>query len=93
MFRCESSLSFLDADGMRFHIPAFMIAELNGELNTGPLFCLTHLSEHSEYQFSSLSKSQRNAVRQFLLWCLSQDDYEFDWPIIEPTLKDYWNET
>ena len=28
--RCNTSLSFFDAEGMRFHLPAFMIAELNG---------------------------------------------------------------
>src|SRR5688500_17196676 len=28
--RCNSSLSFFDAEGMRFHLPAFLVAELQG---------------------------------------------------------------
>ena len=33
LFHCDSSLSYLDAQGMLFHLPAFIIAELNDELN------------------------------------------------------------
>ena len=31
--RCHSSLSFFDAEGMRFHLPAYLIADLEGTLN------------------------------------------------------------
>lgn len=41
--KCYSSLSFFDAEGMRFHIPAFMICDLKGLLNTAdPVFYLWH---------------------------------------------------
>lgn len=29
---CHSSLSFFDAEGMRFHLPAYLIADLEGTL-------------------------------------------------------------
>src|SRR5277367_3415374 len=32
---CDSSLSFFDADGMRFHLPAFLLAEVAGESRGG----------------------------------------------------------
>ena len=39
--RCYSSLSFFDADGMRFHLPAYLIADLEGSLQTADV--LFHL--------------------------------------------------
>jgi len=39
--QCCSSLSFFDAEGMRFHIPAYLICDLNGHLKTAdPVFVL-----------------------------------------------------
>ncbi len=40
--RCESSLSFFDAEGMRFHLPAFMVSDLRGQSSLGPLHSLVH---------------------------------------------------
>ncbi len=38
-----SSLSFFDAEGMRFHIPAYLICDLKGLLKTAdPVFILRH---------------------------------------------------
>jgi len=45
--RCNSSLSFFNADGMRFHLPAFLIAELKGEYRCGIEICLTSRSVYS----------------------------------------------
>lgn len=45
--KCNSSLSFFDAEGMGFHLPAYLIADLKGEYNFGMEFCLTHLSDYS----------------------------------------------
>ncbi len=39
---CESSLSFFDAEGMRFHLPAFLISDLRGQSSLGPLYSLLH---------------------------------------------------
>ena len=84
--RCESSLSFFDANGMRFHIPAFILAELDGESNCGPLFHLTD----SFWRFSTLNKNQKTAIKFFLEWCLNQKDYNFEKKQIEKSLNDFW---
>src|SRR5262245_39973334 len=65
--RCYSSLSFFDATGMRFHLPAYLVADLEGSLETADvLFHLTHLGDGGS-RFGKLSAAQRDAVREFLL--------------------------
>jgi hypothetical protein len=88
--RCESSLCFFDADGMRFHLPAFLIAEIDGAANCGPLFHLTELSDYAISKFNSLTEHQRNAVKLFLYWCLEQERYDFERSGIERALREYW---
>jgi len=96
--RCYSSLSFFDADGMRFHLPAFLIAELRGEFDHDLLFTLYYINDYSKKQFSALNTQQRMAVRAFLLFAQSytlEDGtpwYEFDLPDIEKALAEYWVE-
>ena len=75
--KCNSSLSFFDAEGMRFHLPAFLISDLKGEYGFGVEFCLTHLSEYSKAQFSLLSQVQREAVRMLLNFYITTPDCEF----------------
>ena len=53
--KCNSSLSFFDAEGMRFHLPAFIIASMNNSDILDPVFHLTHLSSYSKEQLSSLT--------------------------------------
>jgi len=97
--RCHSSLSFFDAEGMRFHLPAFLIVELRDEYKMGDLlFVLDPGSDYSIKQFSAFNAKQRMAVRAFLLfvqkeiydggtqWC------EFDLPYVERALENYWLE-
>jgi hypothetical protein len=89
--RCNSSLSFFDAEGMRFHLPAFLIAELCGEYHFGMAFCLTQCSDYK--RFDLLSNVQRNAVRTFLLHISNQADHDFDRPHIIRALGEYWTNT
>ena len=89
--RCNSSLSFFDADGMRFHLPAYLIADLHGTYNFGMAFCLTHPHDYDHY-FGLLSPAQRQAVRAFLLHILSDPNYEFERPNILLALEDYWTD-
>lgn len=84
----DSSLSFFDAAGMRFHLPAFLLAELDGSSNGGPLFALTHVWEIR--LFALLSADQRRVVRQLLEWCLEQQEYEYEHDAIRRALTDYW---
>lgn len=87
---CYSSLSFLDAEGMRFHLPAFLIAELYGELGVDPIFHLTHLDDFAKSKLVLLSNTQRNAIREFLLLVRDEPDYLFNRPMIEQALENYW---
>ena len=41
--RCSSSLSFFDSNGMRLHLPAFILAEIEGGVDAGIVFHLTQL--------------------------------------------------
>lgn len=88
--RYACSLSYFDAKGMRFHLPAFMIAELSGTYHQGMAFVLTYLSDYTRAQFALFNLAQRQAVRRFLLWLKEQPDYAFEQPQIEQALENYW---
>lgn len=88
---CYSSLSFFDADGMRFHLPAYLVADLQDSLQTADvLFHLAYTVHGARSQFDTLSPAQHEAVRQFLLLRLSDNHREFDHPMIEEALNNYW---
>jgi hypothetical protein len=84
------SLSFFDAKGMRFHLPAFLIADLKQEYRFGMAFALTHLSDYTKAQFSLLTHPQRQAVRCFLEYLLVDPDHEYERPAIRAALENYW---
>ncbi|MDA0781817.1 MAG: hypothetical protein PQ612_02555 [Rickettsiales bacterium] len=87
--RCHSSLSFFDADGMKFHLPVFMIGSIKKEVDD-PIFHLTSLDEYSQSRFTTLNLEQRKAVVSYLNWCLKNDDYQYDHPPIERAINEYW---
>ncbi len=89
--RCNSSLSFFDAEGMRFHLPAYLLADLRGDYGFDMAFCLTLTSDCDRY-FRLLSDPQRKAVRGFLLHILDDADYEHDRPHIFHALDGYWTD-
>lgn len=88
--RCHSSLSFFDAEGMRFHLPAFLILDLQGGDRMGMTFHLAHAAVVDHTKFDLLSPEQRHSVRSFLLFLLSDPDEEFDHPHIQHALDHYW---
>jgi hypothetical protein len=85
--RCNSSLSFFDAEGMKFHIPAFIIASIQNDDILDPVF---HLSQVVDKRFILLDKKQQQAITLYLKWCLTQENYKFDFPHIKRILKTYW---
>ncbi|MEM6885513.1 MAG: DUF6714 family protein [Verrucomicrobiota bacterium] len=87
---CHSSLSFFDSLGMRFHLPAFIIADLRGEYDMGMEFTLTHLDNYQKTKFGLLSPEQRIAVREYLQFLRKDPDSEFDYPHIDRALEEYW---
>lgn len=63
---CHSSLSFFDSLGMRFHLPAFIIADLQGQFDMGLEFTLAYLEERNREKFGLLILQQRQIVREYL---------------------------
>ncbi|MBC7750677.1 MAG: hypothetical protein H7Z73_03015 [Candidatus Saccharibacteria bacterium] len=90
--RYRSGLSFFEAEGMRFHLSAFMISELNGDCNFDIAFTLTRLEEHCTQKYSLFSVQQRIAVREFLLLLSVEDDYAHHRPDILRSLNEYRTE-
>lgn len=88
-FNC--SLNFFDAKGMKFHLPAFMIADINDEYKFGIVFTLTNLSDYSKSQFVLLTTKQREAVKLFLDFFLVNPNYEFEKPEIKTAIESYWS--
>ena len=90
---CYSSPSFFDAEGMRFHLPAFLIADLEGTYRMDVVFHVTDFSFGMASRFALLSGQQRHAVREYLLLRLSTADIDeigFIGPMIEKALAEYW---
>jgi hypothetical protein len=86
-----SSLSFMDAAGMRFHLPAFLIAEIRGEFRHDILFHLCSDNSVACAQFEMLSPLQREAVREYLLLQLSDPAVASLYPMIEEALLNRWH--
>jgi hypothetical protein len=88
---CSGGLCFFDAEGMRFHLPAYLIAELHG-VDCGTVFSLTRLGDYGASQFELLNGAQRDAVRAFLLYIREDPDYEYERKRIDKALASYWTE-
>ncbi|GAB6910113.1 conserved hypothetical protein [Desulfosarcina cetonica] len=86
---CQSSLSFFDADGMRFHLPAYIIGSIKGEVDD-PIFHLTNMGSYMESRLVSLNVEQHKAIIEYLTWCLTEDEYSYDYPNISRALAEYW---
>jgi len=92
--RCCSSLSFFDAEGMRFHLPAYLTADLEGTLFTDHfMFDLTNFSELGGSRFSLLNAAQRAAVRDFLVFRHSDPVYSAHHQDIEKSLREAWQDS
>lgn len=89
--RCYSSLSFFDAEGMRFHLPAYLIADLEGDYEYGMAFTLTQSGALGE-QFSLLNAEQFAAVRSYLQFIVDEPEYQFDREHIQSALVNFWAE-
>jgi hypothetical protein len=62
---CSSSLSFFDAEGMRFHLPAFIIADIEGNFSQGLEFYLMDI-DCANGRYALLSERQRAAVQRYI---------------------------
>jgi len=92
----EVALSFFDPEGMRFHLPAYMIYHLDDAFHVADiLFHLTDVNnDHARKQFSLLNQKQRNAVREYLLFIKDEMGENAFWcpgfEALETALEQYW---
>jgi hypothetical protein len=89
--KCNSSLSFFDAEGMRFHLPAYLIADLDGTYGFGMAFTLTQSSLLGE-QVALLNEAQHAAVRAYFRFVEHEPEYEFEREHIQNALVGFWAE-
>lgn len=88
---CYSSPSFFDAEGMRFHLPAYLVADLKGRLTTADiLFHLSYTGHDAMARFELLNAEQRAAVREFLIFRLAGAELDFERERIEKALAEHW---
>ena len=90
---CYSSLSFFDAEGMRFHLPRFLLADLDGTYRQDVFFTLAQVPAYSRSQFAFLNLTQRQAIRSYLQYTLLLEDNEYDRPHIVRALDTFWTES
>lgn len=87
--RCNSSLSFFDAQGMQFHLPAYLIADLDGLYGYDLAFHLTQ-SILFEEKFALLNAAQRAVIREYLQFIEQDEEHKFDRDHIHRALEGYW---
>jgi hypothetical protein len=75
---------------MRFHLPAYLLTDLDGSYEFGMALCLTDIGELREKQFALLSIAQRAAIRSYLEYISEEQDYLFERPNIRRALEEYW---
>lgn len=86
---CNASLSYFDPLGMRFHLPAFMIAELDGayRLDLDPV--LAGEPARNE-QFSLFTSQQREAVAAYLRYVQAREVLEDCRQAMQRALDTFW---
>jgi hypothetical protein len=81
---------YLDAESLRFHLPAFILADLNDESDGNLPRRLIEPSRQRDRLYSILNLDQRMAVREFLLNTLSDSFYEPQQLMIRQGLDGFW---
>lgn len=85
--------SFMDAEGLRFYLPAYMtlaLEEPGTDAIESVLFQLTHLSDYSRVRLAILNAAQREAVLAFLLWLRATDGGYWE-PLLTKAIDEYWS--
>ena len=95
MDRCYSSLSFFDAEGMRFHLPAFVCSDLRGDSGVELEFSLVgfgdqKLGAYKRSKFSLLNFTQRTAIARYLKFLAEDIDGAFSRKAIQQSLATFW---
>lgn len=89
----QSSISFTDAEGMRFLLPAWMLAELRDEGIAGLIWSLCRIAPHNEHKFVLLSAEQRGVVRDFLEFVRDHPEFTHERGEIDAAIEHIWSHT
>ena len=89
--KCYSSLSFFDAAGMRFHLPAYLLAEIDGDYKFDMTMDFIDMSEHKMKQFSLFTEQQKAAVADYLRFIQDQPGHWLDVHKIDFALESFWD--
>lgn len=84
--RYNSSLSFFDAKGMRFHIPAFLLAAMDDDA----FDLVVTLTYTADERFALLTPSQRKVIRDYLMFIEQEHAHASDRERIQTALSGYW---
>jgi hypothetical protein len=87
--RCNSSLFYFDAEGMRFHLPAYLVAALDGAFGFDLPYTLATAVPDDD-RFTLLDTAQRETVREFLRFFRDEPDHAADRVLIQQALAAYW---
>ena len=86
------ALSFFDAEGMRFHLPAYLMMNLEkiSEYQDMSFSLSMCYDESFRSQYDMLNDEQKTAVAMFIKWAMGQSWYDYDVESFKLALKDYW---
>lgn len=96
----NGGLSFYDAKGLRFHLPAYLCLMIKNpgediaDICDSLMFTLTHLEAYNRERFSILTPVQRKAVKVFLTYIrynTGVSTYEPGSKEIERAIREYWS--
>jgi len=87
-----SALSFFSNEAFQFYLPAYLIADLKGQLEyTYPYYSLTLYLDPSS-RFSMFNQEQAAAIVAYLTVVRDEEENELERPMIDEALIDYWYE-
>ena len=87
---CSSSLSFFDAEGMRFHLPAFLIAEIEGTFRHTVSYHVS-TAKKGRNRFALLSEAQRAAVLAFIDYMTEEHVSDYVAEDMSKARGEYWS--
>ncbi len=88
--QCSSCLSYLDPEGMRFILPAFLVSDLKGTLDQEISFYLIGLDDFTRDHFNLFTDTQRAAVAAFLEILSDDPHYDSQRDGIEESVTQFW---
>jgi hypothetical protein len=83
--------AYLDAESLRFHLPAFILADIYDESDGDLPRRLIEPSPQRDRLYSILNADQRMAVRKFLLFALTDSFYDSEHELIRQGLEGCWS--